>query len=66
MIEVIRETDRDLEVDVLALQALSSPSELLGTELAALGGNTCAGVSGVVGCCTFNSNCIVGGFTQKA
>jgi len=35
--------DSDLEVDVLALQSLSSPSDLTENELAGMGGgNTCA------------------------
>lgn len=42
-----REIDRELEVDVLALQALSSPS--LRAELGALGGETCAVIT--VTCC---------------
>jgi hypothetical protein len=40
MINVTRQIDQELEVDVLALQALSSPSQLLSAELGALGG-TC-------------------------
>jgi len=59
--------DSELEVDVLALQSLSSPSEL-GSELAGFGGATCAFTAACVlvtvqGCCqTINCNntvCVV-------
>ena len=52
MTDITREIDQDLEVDVLGLQSLSSPSGLLGSELAELGGhggNTCFAVT--VTCC---------------
>lgn len=39
---MIQFANQNLEVDVLALQALSSPSELLAAEHAAAGGQTCA------------------------
>ncbi len=58
MFDITREIDRDLEVDVLALQALSSPSELLDAELAALGCKTCGLASVVFGCCNNRSNCV--------
>ena len=47
--------DNELEVDVLALQSLSSPSEL-SSELGGLGGGTniCVGVSVQVCCGTIN------------
>jgi hypothetical protein len=59
MINVTRDLDRDLEVDVLALQALSSSSQLLSPELGMLGGNTaCIGtvVQVCCGVCTALTN----------
>jgi len=57
--------DSDLEVDVLALQSLSSPSDLMEADLPALGGvNTCLAtlvcvalsVQVMVCCVTVNCN----------
>jgi hypothetical protein len=53
MIEVTREADRDLEVDVLALQALSAPSRLGGDGLGALS-PTCEILSR---CCISGGGC---------
>jgi hypothetical protein len=52
MIEMTREADRDLEVDVLALQALSSPSDLAGNEVGM--GATCVLLSV---CCITGGGC---------
>jgi len=61
MTDITREIDQDLEVDVLGLQSLSSPSGLLGSDLAELGGhggggNTCAIVT--VTCCQTCNNTV--------
>ncbi|MGH2733094.1 MAG: hypothetical protein ACRDJG_09195, partial [Actinomycetota bacterium] len=54
-INVTRKTDRDLEVDVLALQALSPASALSGDELGSLSVASC-GILSVV-CCNLASVC---------
>lgn len=51
---MIRVTDQDLEVDVLALQSLPAPDGL-GSEHAALGGATCKNLSVI--CCS-NTVCV--------
>ncbi len=52
MIDTTREADRDLEVDVLALQALSSPSDPAGNEAGM--GSTCQILSR---CCVTGGGC---------
>ena len=63
--------DSDLEVDVLALQSLSSPSDLMGSDIPALGGAAtclatlvCVGISvQVLVCCVTvacnNTVCVI-------
>ena len=56
--------DSDLEVDVLALQSLSSPSDLMESDVAALGGaatcaitNACVALSAQVFVCCVTVAC---------
>lgn len=49
-----RGIDQDLELDVLGLQSLSSPTGLLDAQMAGLGGKTC--VVTLLGCCKTCTN----------